>query len=39
LYALDIKLDLPPKASKKQVLKAMKGHILASGELVGSFQH
>jgi Raf kinase inhibitor-like YbhB/YbcL family protein len=39
LYALDTKLNLPPRASKKQVLKAMKGHILASGELVGQFQH
>jgi Raf kinase inhibitor-like YbhB/YbcL family protein len=39
LYALDTKLNLPPKASKKQVLKAMKGHVLASGELVGQFQH
>lgn len=39
LYALDTKLNLPPRASKKQVLKAMKGHVLASGELIGSFQH
>ena len=39
LYALDTRLNLPPKASKKQVMKAMKGHILASGELVGRFQH
>jgi Raf kinase inhibitor-like YbhB/YbcL family protein len=39
LYALDMKLQLPPGASKKQILKAMKGHVLASGELVGRFQH
>jgi len=39
LYALDTKLNLPPRASKKQVVKAMKGHILAGGELVGRFQH
>jgi Raf kinase inhibitor-like YbhB/YbcL family protein len=39
LYALDTKLDLPSGASKKQVVKAMKGHVLASGELVGRFQH
>ncbi len=38
LYALDTKLNLPPRASKKQVLKAMKGHVLASGELVGRYQ-
>jgi len=39
LYALDINLNLPPSASKKQVVKAMNGHVLASGELVGRFQH
>jgi Raf kinase inhibitor-like YbhB/YbcL family protein len=39
VYALDTKLNLAPGASKKQVLKAMKGHILTSGELVGSFRH
>jgi len=39
LYALDTKLNLPPGASKKQVVKAMNGHVLASGELVGRFQH
>lgn len=39
LYALDTKLNLPPGASKKQVAKAIDGHILASGELIGKFQH
>ena len=39
LYALDTKLNLPAGASKKQVVKAMKAHVLASGELVGRFQH
>jgi Raf kinase inhibitor-like YbhB/YbcL family protein len=40
LYALDTKLNLPSGASKKkQVLKAMNGHVLANGELVGLFQH
>jgi Raf kinase inhibitor-like YbhB/YbcL family protein len=39
LYALDTKLNLPPGASKKQVVNAMNGHVLASGELVGRFQH
>jgi hypothetical protein len=39
LYALDTKLNLPPGASKKQVLKAMKEHVLASGELMGRYQH
>ncbi len=39
VYALDTKLNLPPGASKTQVEKAMKGHVLATGELVGRFQH
>jgi Raf kinase inhibitor-like YbhB/YbcL family protein len=38
LYALDTKLNLPPGASQKQVLKAMRGHVLARGELVGRYQ-
>jgi Raf kinase inhibitor-like YbhB/YbcL family protein len=38
LYALDTKLNLHSGASKKQVVKAMNGHALASGELVGRFQ-
>jgi len=38
VYALDTKLNLPPGAKRKEVSNAMKGHILASGELVGSFR-
>lgn len=38
IYALDIKLDLPPAASRNQVESAMKGHILAKGELMGKFK-
>jgi len=37
LYALDTLLALPPGATKEQVTKAMEGHILAGGELVGLF--
>jgi Raf kinase inhibitor-like YbhB/YbcL family protein len=37
LYALDSTLSLSPGASKEQVLNAMKGHILAQGELMGTF--
>ncbi|MGE5464333.1 MAG: YbhB/YbcL family Raf kinase inhibitor-like protein [Syntrophothermus sp.] len=37
LYALDTILDLLPGATKEEVLKAMKGHILAQGELMGTF--
>ncbi len=38
VYALDIKLELPPGVSKTQFENAMKGHILASGELMGKYQ-
>jgi len=37
LYALDTKLDLKPGASKKDVERVMKGHILAQGEYMGRF--
>ncbi len=37
LYALDSKLSLSPGASKEQLLNSMKGHILAQGELMGTF--
>jgi Raf kinase inhibitor-like YbhB/YbcL family protein len=39
LYALDVKLNLPAGASKKQVIEAITGHVLGHGELVGTFQH
>ena len=38
LYALDAKLSLPARASKKQVVKAMKGHVVATYKFVGRFQ-
>ncbi len=37
LYALDTTLSLQSGATKEQVLKEMKGHILAQGELMGTF--
>ncbi len=37
LYALDSTLSLSPGATKEQVLKAAEGHILAQGELMGTF--
>ncbi len=37
LYALDSRLDLPPGATAAQLTKAMQGHILAQGELMGTF--
>lgn len=37
LYALDSALSLSPGATKEQVLSAMQGHVLAQGELMGTF--
>ena len=38
LYALDTELNLSPGATKKDLLKAMEGHILAEGQLMGRYQ-
>lgn len=38
LYALDRSLDLPRGAPRQQLLDAMKGHILAQGQLTGTYQ-
>src|SRR5262245_7577962 len=38
VFALDRKLDLPPGAERDEVLKAMEGHVLAAGEIVGTYQ-
>jgi Raf kinase inhibitor-like YbhB/YbcL family protein len=37
LYALDTKLDLGASVTKDELLKAIQGHILAEGELVGTY--
>ena len=37
LYALDVKLDLKAGATKADVERAMKGHILAQAELIGRY--
>ncbi|HZS49919.1 MAG TPA: YbhB/YbcL family Raf kinase inhibitor-like protein [Bryobacterales bacterium] len=37
LFALDTKLDLGPDATRADVLRAMDGHILGKGVLVGRF--
>lgn len=37
LYALDEMLGIAPGADKGELLKAMSGHILAQGELMGTF--
>jgi hypothetical protein len=38
LYALDTELSLKPRATKKELLKAMEGQILAEGSLMGTYQ-
>jgi Raf kinase inhibitor-like YbhB/YbcL family protein len=38
LYALDKKLDLAAGADKAALLKAMEGHILAQGQLMGRYK-
>lgn len=38
LYALDSPVDLEPGAAKEALLKAMSGHVLAEGELIGTYQ-
>jgi Raf kinase inhibitor-like YbhB/YbcL family protein len=37
LYALDTDLNLPPGATKDQLLKAAEGHVVAQGQLVGRY--
>lgn len=38
LYALDTEIRLEGGAIKEQLLKAMKGHILAEGQLMGKYK-
>lgn len=38
LYALDAKLDVQPGLTKDQLLEKLKGHVLAEGELMGTYQ-
>jgi Raf kinase inhibitor-like YbhB/YbcL family protein len=38
IYALDNVLDLAAGANKAQLEKAMKGHVLAHGELMGTYE-
>ena len=38
LYALDRVLGLKSGATKQELLKAMNGHVLAEGELMGTFK-
>ncbi|MEO8402527.1 MAG: YbhB/YbcL family Raf kinase inhibitor-like protein [Gammaproteobacteria bacterium] len=38
LYALDTRLDLPINSTKKQVMDAMKQHVLAKAILIGRYK-
>ncbi len=38
LYALDVETRLKPRATKQQLLDAMKGHILAEAQLMGRYK-
>lgn len=38
LYALDAALDAQPELDKDRLLAKMQGHILAEGELIGTYQ-
>ena len=38
LHALDTTTALKPRASKADLLRAMEGHLLAQGELMGTYQ-
>jgi len=38
VFALDALLDVPPGATRDDVLAAMSGKVLAAGELVGTYQ-
>jgi len=38
IYALDAQVDLEAGASKSELLKAMEGHIVAQGQLIGKYK-
>jgi Raf kinase inhibitor-like YbhB/YbcL family protein len=38
IYALDTKLNINPNSRKKDVEKAIQGHILARGEIIGLYK-
>ena len=37
VFALDTRLDLPAGAGRAELLGAMEGHVLAAGEVVGTY--
>ncbi|TKJ38956.1 MAG: hypothetical protein CEE38_04475 [Planctomycetes bacterium B3_Pla] len=38
MYALDSKLDVPSSSEKADLLKAMEGHVIAEGQLMGKYK-
>jgi Raf kinase inhibitor-like YbhB/YbcL family protein len=38
LYALAVEVDLPAGATKAQLEEAVKGHVLAEGQLMGTYK-
>ncbi len=38
IYALDARLNLGPKSGKAELEKAIKGHIIAQGQLIGVYK-
>jgi len=38
IYALDAKLEFKPAVTKADVVKAMKGHVLGEGRLMGKYE-
>jgi Raf kinase inhibitor-like YbhB/YbcL family protein len=38
IYALDTEIDLAAGANKSQLLRAMEGHILGQGQLIGKYK-
>ncbi|MGO9386869.1 MAG: YbhB/YbcL family Raf kinase inhibitor-like protein [Methanobacterium sp.] len=37
IYALDVKLDLPPRTSRKTFLETINGHIIDQGQIMGTY--
>ena len=38
IYCVDKTLDLPPRSDKAALLKAMDGHVLTQGQLMGKYK-
>ncbi len=38
VFALDTELDLPPGVGRHRLLEAMEGHVIAAGDLVGTYE-